>query len=67
MTLLPTQQPQSLLSGVNLTISKAYRGSVEMARNGADRRVGGIGPKCASERKWPDSAHAAIGTVFGQF
>ena len=34
-----------------------------MAGNGADRRVGGIGPKCGLERKWPDLAGAAIGTV----
>ena len=45
---------------------KADRQSAEMAANGPDRRVGGIGPKSALEPKCPDSAHAPIGTVRGQ-
>ena len=40
--------------------------SAETAANGPDRRAGGIGPKSALEPKWPDSAHAPIGTVRGQ-
>ena len=49
------------------THEKADRELLKLAENGADRRVGGIGPFSLRSAFWPDSAHAAIGTVPGHF